>query len=74
MRVFLLRLALMDNMEGYVCWNCILGSAINAFKWNELPIILLVVEILRHSVQNVWISLLLAQESVCHVMFGFRNT
>jgi hypothetical protein len=43
-------------------------------KWNELPIILLAAEILRHSVQNVWISLLLAQELVCHAMFRFRNT
>jgi hypothetical protein len=43
-------------------------------KWNELPIIHLAAEILRRSVQIVWISLLLAQELVCHAMFGFRNT
>jgi hypothetical protein len=44
-----------------------------ALKCNELPTILLAAEILRCSVQNAWISLLLAQESVCHVIFRFRN-
>ena len=61
-------------MDGMLIGIAFLEVLLLPLKWNELPTIPLAAEILRHSVQNAWISLLLAQESVCHVIFGFRNT
>lgn len=71
---FVLRLDLIDNMEVMLIGIAFLEVLLLPLKWNELPTILLAAEILRHSVKNAWISLLLAQESVCHVIFRFRNT
>jgi hypothetical protein len=53
-------------METMLIGTAFLNMLKLPLRWNKLPTVLLATEILRHSVQNAWVSLLLSQESVCH--------